>query len=110
MKRTAKRTTPASLNDDACGQWLAAMRQTRADLGLTQTQFAAAIGMSKDAVASWECGRNGICRISALRMSVRLGRNIISGNTEPVDGEVLIRALVAQYEQNLHRQLGVLAP
>ena len=109
MKHRIKSTTPPSPTDDERGQWLAAMRRARAELGMTQKQFAAAIGMSKDAVASWECGRNRICRTSALRMSVRLQCNIIAGNTDPVGAEDLIQARVREYEHNLRRRMGVSA-
>ncbi|MCU0784663.1 MAG: helix-turn-helix transcriptional regulator [Verrucomicrobia bacterium] len=107
MKKETKPTTPTSLTDNERGQWLAAMRRARTELGMTQMQFAAAIGMSKDAVASWECGRSRICRTSALRMSVRLQRNIIAGNTDPVAAEDLIQARVKEYERSLRRLLGV---
>ena len=110
MKQTTYPTPPTALTDDARGQWLTAMRRARTELGMTQMQFAAAIGMSKDAVTSWECGRNRICRTSALRMSVRLQCNIIAGNTDPVGAEELIQARVREYERSLRRQLGVFAP
>lgn len=110
MKRKTNPTTPTSLTDDAREQWLAAMRRARAELGMTQKQFAAAIGMSKNAVTSWECGRNRICSTSALRMSVRLQRDIIAGNTDPVTAEELIQGRVKEYERSLRRRLGVLAP
>lgn len=109
MKQTIEPTTATALADDERGQWLAAMRRARAELGMTQMEFAVAIGMSKDAVASWECGRNRICRTSALRMSVRLQCNIIAGNTDPVGAEELIQARVREYEHNLRRRMGVLA-
>jgi transcriptional regulator with XRE-family HTH domain len=99
MKRKRKANTPDS------AQWLALMCRVRQELGMTQAQFAAAIGMSKDAVTSWETGRNRIGRTSVLRMSVRLGRNIIAGSTEPADGEALIRAQVADFERDLRRTL-----
>jgi len=101
MKRESKPTTSIP---DVCNPswtWLRAMMRVRRELGMTQEQFADAIGMSKDAVASWECGRNRIVYSIALRMSVWLGRNIIAGSTEPVDGEQLIRAQVAEYERDL---------
>ena len=72
---------------------------------MTQAQFASAIGMSKDAVTSWECGRNRIGRTSALRMSVRLGCNILAGNLDSINGEALIRAQVVEYEHDLRRSL-----
>ena len=72
---------------------------------MTQAQFAAAIGMSKDAVTSWECGRNQIGRTSALRMSVRLGCTILAGNLDPISGEELIRSHVADFERELRRSM-----
>lgn len=110
MKQTIEPTTLTSVTDNERVQWLAAMRRARTELGMTQTEFAAAIGMSKDAVASWECGRNRICRTSALRMSVRLQCNIIAGNTDPVGAEELIQARVREYEHNLRCRMGVLTP
>lgn len=109
MKRETKSTTPTSGAENECWKWLEAMCLARLQLGMTQAQFAAAIGMSKGAVASWECGRNRIGRTSVLRMSVRLQRNIIAGNTDPVGAEELIQARVREYEHNLRRRLRVLA-
>ena len=100
MKRKTKKNYPNS------AQWLAVMRRARQELGMTQAQFAAAIGMSKDAVTSWECGRNRIGRTSALRMSVWLGCNILAGNLDPIDGEDLIRVQVADFERALRRRVG----
>ncbi len=110
MKRETKSTTPTSVTNNERGQWLVAMRQARKELGLTQKQFAAAIGMSKDAVSSWDIGRNRIGSTSALRMSVWLHCNILAGNTDPINAEELIQARVRDYERSLRRRLGVLAP
>ena len=101
MKRKQNQTNPGST------QWLAAMRRARQELGMTQAQFAVAIGMSKDAVASWETGRNRISRTSALRMSVGLGCNIIGGTTRLINAEELIQAQVREFERGLRRRLGV---
>ena len=100
MKRSIQRRR-------ASVQYLAAMRRVRQELGLTQAQFAAAIGMSKDAVASWECGRSPMRVSSALKMSARLQRNIIAGNTEPITVEELVQPRVLAYERSLRRRLGV---
>ena len=107
MKRETNPTVPASVTDDARAQWLAAMREVRKALGMTQKRFAAAIDMSKDAVASWECGRSRICRTSALKMSVRLQRNLIAGNTDPISADELIQARVKEYERGLRVRLGL---
>ena len=88
-------------------QWVAAMVHVRKELEKTQAQLAAAIGMSKDAVASWECGRNQMRVNSALRISARLQRNIIAGNTDPITAEELIQARVRDYERRLRRRLGI---
>ena len=88
-------------------QWVAAMVQVRKELEKTQVQLAAAIGMSKDAVASWECGRNQMRVSSALRISARLQRNILAGNTDPITAEELIQARVRDYERRLRRRLGI---
>ena len=107
MKQTIEPTTLTSVTDNERVQWLAAMRRARTELGMTQTEFAAAIGMSKDAVTSWECGRNRIGITSALRMSARLQRNIIAGNTDPISAEELIHARVREYERRLRLRLGL---
>ena len=83
------------------------MREVRKELCMTQKRFAAAIDMSKDAVASWECGRSRICRTSALKMSVRLQRNLIAGNTDPISVDELIQARVKEYERGLRVRLGL---
>ena len=87
--------------------WLATMFRLRKELEMTQAQFAAAIGMSRDAVASWECGRNQIRLITALRISAKLQRNIMSGQAEPITVEELVLPLVMEYERSLRRRLGV---
>ena len=92
---------------EAGAQWLSAMYRVRKELGMTQAQMATAIGMSKDAVTSWECGRNKISCSSALRMSARLGRNIFDGTTNPVTVEELVQPRVLEYERSLRRRLGV---
>jgi len=91
----------------AGARWLSAMCRVRKELGLTQAQLATAIGMSKDAVTSWECGRNKVSWSSALRMSARLGRNIFDGTTNPVTVEELVQPRVLEYERSLRRRLGV---
>jgi len=42
-------------------------------LGLTQTEFAAMIGASKDTVASWDTGRNRLSAASARRIAFATG-------------------------------------
>ena len=86
---------------------LAALRRVRTELGLNQTAFAAAVGMSKDAVVSWEIGRNKISSTSALRMSARLGRNLFDGTLAPVTVAELVEPRVREYERSLRRRLGV---
>lgn len=107
MKPETNTSTPTTPTDEARARWLPAMRRARAELGMTQAQFAAVIGMSKDAVTSWECGRNRICITSALRMSARLQRNIMAGNTDPISAEELIHARVQEYERRLRLRLGL---
>jgi DNA-binding XRE family transcriptional regulator len=89
------------------GLWVATMFRLRKELGMTQAQFATAIGMSKDAVVSWECGRNEMRLISALRISAQLQRNIMSGKAEPITGAELVQSRVLEYERSLRRRLGV---
>ena len=92
---------------DASAQWLSLMYQLRKEMRLTQAKFAEVIGMSKDAVASWETGRNQISASSALRMSARLGRNLFDGTLAPVSVAELVEPRVWEYERSLRRQLGV---
>jgi transcriptional regulator with XRE-family HTH domain len=56
-----------------------AMRALRKIIGQTQTEFAAMVGVSKDAVASWETGRNQLSATFARRIALVTG----------VDGRVL---------------------
>ncbi len=49
------------------------IRELRRILGLTQEEFAAAIGVSKDTVASWETGRNQLSAGMARRMALATG-------------------------------------
>ena len=50
-----------------------AIRQLRRIIGRTQGEFAAMIGASKDAVASWETGRNRLSRQFARRIAFATG-------------------------------------
>jgi DNA-binding transcriptional regulator YiaG len=91
----------------ASATWLLAMYRVRMEMGLNQGKFAAVIGLSKDAVVSWECGRNEISASSALRMSARLGRNVFDGTLAPVSVSELVEPRVREYERQLRRRLGV---
>ena len=91
----------------ASSTWLLAMYRVRKEMGLNQTKFAEVIGMSKDAVASWEVGRNQISASSALRMSARLGRNLFDGTLAPVTVAELVEPRVREFERSLRRRLGV---
>ena len=88
-------------------RWLAAMVRARRELGLTQAKFATVIGMSKDAVTSWETGRNRMTNGSALRISARLQRNIVAGTNEPITVAELVKPRVEKYERSLRLRLGV---
>ena len=99
--------TQAASTGEASAKWLLAMYRLRMEMGLNQGKFAAVIGMSKDAVVSWECGRNEISESSALRMSARLGRNIFDGSLAPVTVAELVEPRVREYESQLRRRLGV---
>ena len=50
-----------------------AIRELRNIIGRTQGEFAAMIGASKDAVASWETGRNRLSEPFARRMALATG-------------------------------------
>ena len=99
--------TQAAASGEAGARWLAVMYRVRKEMGLTQPKFAAVIGMSKDAVVSWETGRNEISANSALRMSARLGRNIFDGTAAPVTVAELVDPRVRDFECKLRRRLGV---
>ena len=75
--------TQAASSGETSAKWLLVMYRLRKEMRLNQTKFAEVIGMSKDAVVSWECGRNKISSTSALRMSARLGRNLFDGTLAP---------------------------
>jgi transcriptional regulator with XRE-family HTH domain len=89
------------------GLWVATMFRLRKELGMTQAQLATAIGMSKDAVTSWEIGRARMRSTSALRISARLQRNIMTGQAEPITVAALVEPLVMEYDRKLRRRLGV---
>jgi len=99
--------TQAASTGEASAKWLLAMYRLRMEMGLNQGKFAAVIGMSKDAVVSWECGRNEISESSALRMSARLGRNVFDGSLAPITVAELVEPRVREYESQLRRRLGV---
>jgi transcriptional regulator with XRE-family HTH domain len=60
-----------------------AIRQLRRVIGRTQAEFAAMIGASKDAVASWEIGRNKVSAAFARRICLATG----------VDGKLLLMGI-----------------
>lgn len=93
--------------ESTSARWVTAMMRMRKEAAMTQAELAAAIGMSKDAVASWETGRNRMHAFSALRISARLQRNIIAGNTDPITVAELVEPRVQEYERSLRRRLGV---
>ena len=102
MKRKIHRKQPT-----ASALWVATMIRLRKELGMTQAQLATMIGMSKDAVTSWECGRNQMRSTSALRISAQLQRTIMSGKAEPITVAELVQPRVVAYERSLRRRLGV---
>ena len=55
-----------------------AIRALRKIIGLTQAEFAVMIGVSKDAVVSWETGRNQLSATLARRMALVTG---VDGNS-----------------------------
>ena len=93
--------------EETSARWVAAMVRMSKEMALTQAQLAAVIGMSKDAVASWETGRNRMRAMSALKISARLKRNIVAGKTDPITVAELVEPRVQEYERSLRRRLGV---
>jgi transcriptional regulator with XRE-family HTH domain len=64
-----------------------AVRALRKILGLTQAEFAGMIGVSKDAVVSWETGRNELSATFARRIALVTGvdaRTLRLGVSVPV--------------------------
>jgi transcriptional regulator with XRE-family HTH domain len=64
-----------------------AVRTLRKTIGLTQAEFAAMIGVSKDAVVSWETGRNELSATLARRIALVTGvdgRSLRLGVSVPV--------------------------
>ena len=49
------------------------LKKLRQELGRTQAEFAATVGVSKDAVASWETGRNRLSAGMARRIALATG-------------------------------------
>ena len=86
--------------------WLLTMYRVRKEMRLNQAKIAEVIGMSKDAVASWEVGRKQISARSALRMSARLGRNLFDGTLAPVTVAELVEPRVREFERSLRCRLG----
>lgn len=70
------------------------IRALRQILDQTQAEFAATIGVSKDAVASWEIGRNELSASFARRIALATG----------VDDRTLVRAELPLLTLNLPRQ------
>jgi len=61
-----------------------AVREVRSLLDQTQSEFAAMIGVSQDAVVSWELGRNKLSRKFARRIALATGveeKSLLSGRT-----------------------------
>lgn len=66
-----------------------AVRTLRKIIGLTQAEFALLLGASKDAVVSWELGRNELSATWARRIALVTG----------VDGEMLRRRISVPFSQ-----------
>ena len=67
-----------------------AVRGLRKTIGLTQAEFAVMIGVSKDAVASWETGRNELSATFARRIALVTG----------VDGRTLRLGVSVPFSQD----------
>jgi DNA-binding transcriptional regulator YiaG len=59
------------------------VRTIRQRLGLTQLEFAAQVGVTRETIASWETGRHGIresaARLMQLLAKVRVARTVKKG-------------------------------
>lgn len=69
-----------------------AIRVLRKTIGLTQAEFAVMIGASKDAVVSWELGRNKLSATFARRIALVTG----------VDGRMLHGGVSVPFSQDGH--------
>jgi len=80
-------------------------------IGLTQAEFAALIGASKDAVASWETGRNELSETYARRIGLATGvdgKSLRPGLSVPIsaaaDGHLYTKA---DFERHQQTELGM---
>ncbi len=84
-----------------------AIRALRKIIGQTQAEFAAMIGVSKDAVVSWETGRNQVSATWARRMALATGvdgRYLRLGVSVPIsqaaDGHIYTAEDFARHRQS----------
>jgi transcriptional regulator with XRE-family HTH domain len=88
-----------------------AVRALRKVIGLTQAEFALLIGVSKDAVVSWETGRNELSETFARRIALATGvdgRALRQGISVPFstaeDGHIYTKA---DYDRHQQTELGM---
>lgn len=86
-----------------------AIRALRKTIGLTQAEFAVMIGVSKDAVVSWETGRNQLSATFARRVALvtgvdgrmlRLGVDVPFSNAAAGEPHVFTREDFERHQQN----------
>jgi transcriptional regulator with XRE-family HTH domain len=66
------------------------IRKAREDQGMTQDQLAAAVGVSRSAVAQWETGRAGQVTTNLTRVASALGlgvEQLMYGRSKTVPGQ-----------------------
>ena len=89
-----------------------AVRTLRKIIGLTQAEFAVLIGVSKDAVVTWETGRNELSETFARRIALATGVNgrmLRLGISEPIcaaDPHIYTKA---DFERHQQTELGMTA-
>lgn len=87
-----------------------AVRALRKIIGLTQAEFAVMIGASKDAVVSWETGRNELSETFARRIALATGvdgRSLRLGVSVPFSGAPEAKVYTkADFERHQQSELG----
>jgi transcriptional regulator with XRE-family HTH domain len=89
------------------------VRALRKIIGLTQAEFSVMIGVSKDAVVSWETGRNELSETFARRIALATGvdgRLLRLGVGVPYSGEKDAHVYTkADFERHQQTELGMTA-
>ena len=98
---TDSSNTPPARPATGPAEWLTTLRRLRRERGWTQHDLAREARVSRDSVASWECGRGTMSPRLALRMSAALGVDLLAGDNSSFDVEAAIATRVAAFERAL---------